>query len=27
MEVEYSCNNYSDYDLTHFYVYIFFPEK
>lgn len=27
MEVEYSCNNYSDYDLTNFYIYVFFPEK
>ena len=25
--LEYACNNYADYDLTHFYIYAFFPEK
>ena len=25
--LEYACNNYADYDLTNFYIYVFFPEK
>lgn len=24
--LEYACNNYSDYDLTRFYIYVFFPK-
>ena len=25
--LEYACNNYADYDLTNFYIYVFYPDK